>query len=240
MKAELRKLVSLPTPRWTAIVVLGCGVLAAVIVFFAGTGGDPADVFAAATGVPLWIASIVIGAWMIGVEYGQKTMRRTLSTDPRRIRLIGAKLAVVLAYVTVLTLVASAFAAVLLTIAAADHGGGVGVGETAEIVVGVLVQNLIYAAVGFFLALFTRSMAGGMTVALAFGFIIDSALTAIPKYGEYSLSMATADIYASIVGNELAGVSDDPNLGRALLITAAWLAVFGVSSGLRFLRSDVN
>ena len=240
MSAELRKLLSLPTPRWTAIAVLACGLIAAVIVFFAGTGGDPADILAGAVGVPLWIASIVIGAWMIGVEYGQKTMRRALSADPRRLRLIAAKLVVVLGYVVVLTVVATAFGAALLAFAASGHGGGASIGDAVTIGLGALTQNLIYAVVGFFLALFTRSMAGGLTVALAFGFIIDSALSAIPKYGDYSLSLAATDIYASIVGSEFAPEADDPALGRALLVTAAWLALFGITSGLRFLRSDVN
>lgn len=240
MSAEIRKLLSLPTPRWTAIAVLACGLIAAVVVYFAGTGGDPADILAGVVGVPLWIASIVIGAWMIGVEYGQKTMRRALSADPRRLRLIAAKLAVVLGYVVVLTVVATAWGTALLAIAAAGHGGGAGLGDAATIVAGTLTQNLIYAVVGFFLALFTRSMAGGMTVALAFGFIIDSALSAIPKYGDYSLSIAAADIYASVVGSELAPVNEDPDLVRALIVTAAWLTLFGLASGLRFLRSDVT
>lgn len=240
MRAELRKLISLPTPRWTAFAVLACGLLAAIVVFFAGTGGEPADIFSAAVGIPLWIGSIVIGAWMIGVEYGQKTMRRTLSVEPRRLRLIGAKLAVLFAYVTTLTVVACLLGAALLTIAAAGHGGGPELEDVLRVAGAALTQNLIYAAVSFFLALFTRSMAGGMTVALAFAFIIDLALSAIPKYGDYSLSMAATEIYASIVGPELAGFGEDPEVGRALLVIAAWLTVLGAASGLRFLRSDVN
>lgn len=240
MKAELRKLSALPTPRWTAVIVLACGLLGAVIVFFAGTGGEPAEILAAAVGIPSWIASIVLGAWMIGVEYGQKTIRRVLSSNPRRLRLLLTKLAVVLGYVAVLTIVATAFGAILLAIAASGHGGGVGIGQTVDIALGSLSQNLVYAAVGFFLALITRSMAGGMTVALAFAFVIDLALSAIPKYGDYSLSLAVTDIYASLVGPELSAMGEDPNLGRALLVTAAWLAAFGAASGLRFLRSDVD
>lgn len=240
MRAEFRKLVSLPTPRWTAIVVFGCALLAAVIVFFAGTGDDPEGIFLTVIGVPLWIASIVIGAWMIGLEYGQKTMRRALSADPRRLRLIGAKLAVVLGYVTVLTLAAAVFAGILLSLAASGHGGGLGFDAMLRATLSALTQNLIYAPVGFFLALLTRSMAGGMTVALAFGFIIDTALSAVPKVGDYSLSLAATEIFAAIAGSDLAGYSDDPRVGRAILVTAAWLTAFGVLSGLRFVRSDVS
>lgn len=239
MRAELRKLASLPTPRWTAVAVLACGLLAAVIVFFAGTGGAPADILSAAVGVPLWIASIVAGVWMIGVEYGQKTMRRTLSARPDRLRLIAAKLTVVLGFVVALTFVATAFGAVLLSVAAAGHGGGPSLQQVVQIGLGSLSQNLIYAAVGFFLALFTRSMAGGMTVALAFGFIVDLALTAIPKYGDYSLSTAASHIYSAIVGADLGGI-EDPDLVRGVLITAAWLAVFAVASSLRLVHSDVE
>lgn len=240
MSAEFRKLRSLPTPRWTAIVVLGCALLAAVVVYFAGTGGDIEGIYLATTGLPLWIASIIIGAWMIGLEYGQKTMRRTLSADPRRAHLIGAKLVAVAAYVAALTLIASLFAGILLSLAAAGQGGGPGMEAMVRSALGALAQNLIYAVVSFFLALLTRSMAGGMTVALAFGFIIDTALSAVPKVGDYSLSQAVTEIYAAIVGSDLAGYTEDPRIGRAVLITLAWLAAFGLGSGLRFLRSDVN
>ena len=239
MRAELRKVLSLPTPRWTAVAVFACALLAAVVVLFAGTGDDPGGVYLAVTGVPLWIGSIVLGAWMSGVEYGQKTMRRALSADPRRLRLVLAKLMVLLGLVVTLTVAASVFAGVLLSIAA-GQGGGPTLDEMVRSTLGALTQNVIYAPVGFFLALLTRSMAGGMTVALAFGFIIDTALSAIPKYGDYSLSMAATEIYASVVGDELSGFSDDPEIGRALLVTAAWLLVFGLASSLRFLRSDVE
>lgn len=236
MSAELRKLVSLPMPRWTSLIVLACGLLAAVIVLFAGDGGDREGVLGAAVGIPLWIASIVIGAWMIGVEFGQKTMRRTLSADPRRPRLIAAKIAVMAGFILALTIVATIFCAALLAVV----GSPVNLGTAAELTAGGLVQNVVYALVSFFIALAMRSMAAGMTVALAFAFVVDLALSAIPKYGDYSLSMAVTDIYASIAGNELAGATEDPNLGRGILVTAAWLVVLGLASGVRFLRTDVE
>ena len=239
MKAEIRKMIALPTPRWTAIVVLACVVITAVIVFFAGPGENPVDIASAAIGIPLWIASIVIGAWIIGVEYGQKTMRRTLTADPRRLRLLAAKLGVALGYMLILSVLSTLLAVVLLNLAAAGHTNDFPAGDLLEVGLGAISQNLIYVVVGFFLALFTRSMAGGMTVALAFGFIVDSALSAIPKVGQYSLSHGATDIYASIVGTELAGVSESPDLGLAVLVVAAWLAGFALIAGLRFLRTDV-
>jgi ABC-2 type transport system permease protein len=236
MSAEFRKLVSLPTPRWTALIVLGCGLLAAVIVYFAGDGGDPEGVLGAAVGLPSWIASIVIGAWMIGVEFGQRTMRRSLSADPRRVRLVISKIAVMLGFILVLTVVAYLFCAALLALV----GSPVDLDIAGKLIAAGLIQNVVYALVSFFIALLLRSMAAGMTVALAFAFVIDLALSAIPKYGDYSLSMAVTEIYSAIAGNELGGAVDDPNVLRGVLVTLAWLAVLGLASGLRFLRTDVE
>lgn len=236
MSAEFRKLVSLPTPRWTSLIVLGCGLLVAVIVFFAGDGDDPDGALAAAVGLPTWIASIVIGAWMIGVEFGQKTMRRTLSADPRRPRLIASKVVVMVGFVLALTLVATVFSTVLMALI----GSSVELDIVAKIAAASLIQNVVYALVSFFIALLLRSMAAGMTVALAFAFIVDLALSAIPRYGDYSLSMAVTQIYTAIAGNELSGATEDPDVARGILVTAAWLVALGLVTSVRFLRTDVE
>ncbi len=240
MSAELRKLFSLPTPRWTAVAVFACMMIGVVIVFFTGSGSEPGGAVAVSMAIPLWIASIVIGAWMIGLEYGQKTMRRTLSADPSRLRLLACKLVVVCGYVLVLTAVITVLGGILFSLAASHGGGSIPFSGTLKVSAGGLAQSLVYACVGFFLALMTRSMAGGMTVALAFAFIIDTALSAIPAVGDYSLSFATTEIYGAIAGASIAGLDGEPELLKGIALVAAWLVVFGLASGLRFVRTDVD
>lgn len=239
MRSELRKLLVLPTPRWTAAALLAAVLIAGVAVAVFGPGDENlAEAFGLA--VPAWIAAIVIGVWLPGLEYGQKTMRRTLTRNPNRLEVVGAKLAVVLLATVALTVVPALIAAPLFSLAASAHDSGIPVDDTLRIALGGLANNLIYAAAGFSFGLATRSMAGGMTIALAFFFVIDSLLTEIPKIGDFMLSAASGEIYQKIVGDELAGTDLEVNLVRAILVTVLWVGAFVGVSSLRFLRSDID
>jgi ABC-type transport system involved in multi-copper enzyme maturation permease subunit len=237
MTAELLKLRSLPTPRWTFAAVLAAFVIALVVSAVAGPG-DGGAALVLGVGLPTGIATIVVGAWMAGVEYGQGTIRRALTADPRRLRLVGAKLAVVLGAVTALSVVPALAAAPLLS----ALGASIPVDATLQEGLAYLVNNLIYAVVGFALALLTRSMAGGMALALAFGFVIDPALSAIPSVGDYSLGGAVIEIIRAIGSDTMnfGQTAEDPELARAIPVAAVWVAGLVGAAVARFTRSDVN
>jgi ABC-2 type transport system permease protein len=242
MTAELRKLLALPTPKWTLVGTIAAVAIAALVAALAGPGKG-ADMTPVQLGVGLGttVGAIVLGAWMMGVEYGQRTIRRALSADPSRARLLLAKLGVVLGAVTIVTLAVSLISAPLFSAIASAHGESMPVGDCIAYGVAALFNNLIYATVAFALALVTRSMAGGMALALVFAFVIDSALSAIPVVGDYALSAAVVDLMGQISGLKLNGVDDaDPNLLRAIGVTIGWLvALLGVSV-TRFTRTDVD
>lgn len=239
MRPELRKLMVLPTPRWTALVLAAGVVIATIFVAIMGAGQDSlAEGFGIS--VPAWIASIVIGVWLPGLEYGQKTMRRTLSRNPNRVEVIFAKLGVVLLAATAISLIPALIAAPLFALASSGHEATISAPDTIMVGIGGLANNLVYAAAGFSFGLVTRSMAGGMTIALAFFFVIDNLLTAIPKIGDYMLTAASGEIYQAIVGTEIAGTDFDVNVLRAVLITFAWVAVFVGISSVRFLKTDID
>jgi ABC-2 type transport system permease protein len=240
MNAELRKLLALPTPRWTLVAATGAVVIVALVAALAGPG-DGRDMLPVKLGVgyTTWIAATVLGAWMIGLEYGQKTVRRALTADPRRLRLLLSKLAVVLGAVAATTIVLFAGAAPLFSVIASAHGQSMPASETLQFGLATLFNNLVYATAGFALALATRSMAGGMALALGFAFVISTALSTIPSVGAYALSAAVLDIMAGIAGGRLFGI-EDPNIARALAVTAAWLTVLVGVSITRFTRSDVD
>jgi ABC-2 type transport system permease protein len=242
MTAELRKLLALPTPRWTLIATISAVAIAAIVAVFAGPGKG-ADMAPVQLGVGLGttVGAIVLGAWMMGVEYGQKTIRRALSADPGRVRLILSKLGVVLGAVTIVTIGVSLISAPIFSAIASAHGESMPVSDSLAYGVSALFNNLIYATVAFSLALVTRSMAGGMALALVFAFVIDSALSAIPVVGDYALSAAVVDLMGQISGLHLNGASDaDPNLLRAIGVTVVWLvALLGISV-TRFTRTDVD
>lgn len=235
MRAEWLKVRSLPTPRWTLAV---CGfllVLALAVGYFAGVGEEDDGVLGIGLELPTAIGSIVLGAWIVGLEYGQGTMRRTLTADPRRTRLFGAKLAVIVLVVTALTLGLFLVGGVAFHAVAAHDGLDVPWDNIVAQAFGALEGNLVGAVVGAAVTLLTRSMAGGVTVALAFAFILDTALSAIPSVGDWTLSTATIDIYETIRGDD----DGDTELARAVLMTIVWCGGLSVLGLLRFERSDV-
>jgi len=239
MRSELRKLTVLPTPRWTAVVTVAAVMIAALVVAISGAGEDNLALLVG-IGLPTWIASIVLGVWMSGLEYGQKTMRRTLTRNPNRLAVVGDKLAVALLAGVGLTVLATAVAIPLFSLASSGHELKVAAADTLDVGIGNLVNNIVYVIAGFSFGLVTRSMAGGMTAALAFFFVMDSLLTQIPVVGDYMLAAVSTEIFQGIVGNEIAGTDLEVNLARAIVVSVLWLAVFVGVSTLRFVRTDVE
>ena len=239
MRPELRKLLALPTPRWTAAALLAAVLIATVVVAIFGAGNEA---LAEGLGVsmPAWIAAIVIGVWLPGLEYGQKTMRRTLTRNPNRLEVVFDKLGVVLLAALAISIVPALIAAPLFSVASAAHDSTISAADMLRVAAGGVANNLVYATAAFSFGLATRSMAGGMTIALAFFFVIDSLLTAIPKVGDFMLTSVSGEIYEAIVGKELAGTDLEVHVVRAVVVTVAWLAVFLGLSSLRFLRTDID
>jgi len=242
MTTELRKLLALPTPRWTLVATVFGVVVALVVAALAGPG-DGKDMMPVQLGVGLAtsVGAIVLGAWMIGVEYGQRTLRRALSADPSRARLVLTKLAVALGAVTVVTLLISALTAPLFSAIGSAHDETMTIADQLQYGLAALANNLIYATVAFALALLTRSMAGGMALALVFAFVIDSLMSAIPVVGEYALGTGVMGLMTEISGVAIGGIQESgPSLLLALGITAAWLAAMLGISVTRFMRTDVD
>ncbi len=235
MSAEIAKLRSLPTPRWTAIVVFGLvGIGFLALAIWGGENTvDYEDSVAALVGVTN-IASIVIGVWVMGLEYGQNTLRRTLTADPRRNQLVLAKLGAALGWLALLTIAAMLAAIALFSLAASMHGAGSPAGESFDHFPAALFSNLAYASLGLGVALVTRSMAGGMTAMLALVFVFDIVLGVIPGADQWSFGIAVSDITDAISGEE-----DNGSIGHALLVVGLWFVVVIGGGWARFTRSDV-
>ncbi|MEA2193080.1 MAG: hypothetical protein QOI73_3201 [Solirubrobacteraceae bacterium] len=241
MNAELRKLLALPTPRWTLLATIVAVAVAALVAALAGPGkGEDLLPVQLGVGLATSVGAIVLGAWMMGVEYGSRTMRRALSADPGRWRLLLAKLGVVLGAVTIVTVVVSLLSAPLFSAIASAHGESMPISDQLQYGLAALLNNLIYATVAFALALMTRSMAGGMALALVFAFVIDNLLSAIPVVGDYALSAAVLELMQGVSGGDLGIADSDPNILRALAVTAGWLVVLFGASSARFTRTDVD
>lgn len=229
----------LPTPKWTFVATGASVLVAALVIAIAGAGEDNLALLMG-IGLPTWIGSIVLGAWMSGLEYGQGTMRRTLTRNPDRLSVVGNKLAVAVLAGIGLTIFASAIAIPLFSLASTGHELKVAASDTLRVGIGNLPSNVIYVIAGFSFGLLTRSMAGGMTAALAFFFVIDSLLSQIPVVGDYMLAAVSNEIFQAIVGSDIYSMDSEVNLAGAIAVAVLWLVAFVGISTLRFVRTDVD
>ncbi len=241
VRAELAKVRSMPTPVWCLAIVILCGLLGVAATWRWGLGSDLLAI-ELAVGFPLAIASIVFGVWIFGVEYGQNTLRRTLTADPRRLRLFFSKLAVALVLAALATLLVHLVLFPFYDLAADRQGDSVPIRGYSDLVLSALLTNLVYVAVGASLALITASMAGGVTVALVFVFIIDTVLAVVPAVGDFSFGIALADVVIGIRGTESGFGEFDSghSTAQAVMILAAWVIGLAVLGWLRLWRSDVK
>jgi ABC-2 type transport system permease protein len=237
MQAELLKLRVLPTPR----VLAGVGVLIAFLVAVGLAIDAPADgatyrdsALAGATTVSS-IGSIVLGVWIVGVEYGQGTMRRVVAATPARTSILAAKLTWLVTCVVLGTIALCALAWALAAAAGAINGTGVPFNDVTTQVAAALVGSLAYAIVAFAVALLTRSMAGGITITLVLALVVDTLLGAIPTVGDYTFGASISDVVGTIAGD-----ADAEKWGRGLAVTMAWLLALSAAGWLRFCRQDVK
>ncbi len=241
MLSEFLKVRSLPTPRWTLIALLACLALGMAAAAKWGVGAEAAVLDLAVT-LPAWIASVVFGVWIAGVEFGQNTLRRVLAADPGRLGLIFAKLTVGWLTITAVTVGLVVIGTLLFGLAGSGHEASIGSEQAARVGAAALLANLVGATVGMGLTLLTRSMAGGLTITLVFFFVLDTALSFAPKVGEYSLGVVSTDLDAAIRGSqelEFGGsVTHDPL--AAAILTAAWVVVLFGAGAIRTIYSEVK
>lgn len=241
MQAEFLKLRSMPTPRWTAVAMLFCFAAGLFVSFMWGIGDDNAAL-EAAIGLPSMIASLVIGSWIAGVEFGQHTLRRVLGADPRRTRLVLIKLATLLIVVVTVTVTLMVLGALLYDLAGSRHSWSIDFDQAARAIAATLVTNVVWSVTAMSLTLLTRSMAGGITLTFAFIFVIDGLLSLIPKVGDYTLGVVQNDVDLAIRG-ESSGLFDQTaqhDTQVAALVLAAWLVVFVVAGLIRTRQSEVK
>jgi hypothetical protein len=241
MRAELLKIRSMPTPFWTGVAMLVCFLGGIAGCFIWGVGEENA-VLDIAIGLPTMIGSLILGSWVAGVEFGQNTLRRVLSADPRRVRLVLVKLATVLVVVVTVTFVLMAVGYVVYTAAGSGHPAELDSGESLRILAASLVSNVTYATAALALTLLTRSMAGGMTITFVFFFVLDGILSLIPKVGDYTLGIASNDIDLAIrqQSEGLFETTATNSTSIAVIVLVGWLLAFIVAGIVRTTQTEVK
>lgn len=236
MKAELLKTRMLPTPRVTLLLAL-LAVGATALGVYLGTPGDPDDYLnfpMASAAVAVEVAAIVWGVWLATIEFSQGTLRRALTAEPRRPRLILDKLLVVA------PLAAAASAAIGLAgfwlgaLAADLRGVEFDHGTGGKLIAVLALTGLLVALVSFALGLLVESFSGGLVLSFAVLFVLDGTLGFVDAVKDYTFGAALTAISAGVDPSQTADIG--PWTGAAVAI--AWVVILvGLAVG-RFVRTD--
>jgi len=244
MRAELLKLRFLPTPRWSAAFLMLTLALGLVATWEWGVGLEQLAVDLS-LGLPTAIVAIVIGAWFVGLEYGQKTMPRVLAADPRRSLTVIRKVTMAVLVTGVLTVLVFALGYPGFLLLAEGHSTGFDRSLYLDQALVALVTNLSYTLVGVGFAFLTASMAGGLTAAFVFIFVFSTVFTILPEVGTWSFGEVLAEVNDRILDRptvpELESLSSATRpLGTSLGILIGWITLVVGAGWIRFVRSEIR
>lgn len=191
VRAEFEKLRTVRSTYWTLLIAfasnIGFAVLAGALIAPRLSVVDRVqadDVRLALAGIHLsQVAYGVLGALVITGEYGSGMIRATLAAVPRRRGMLAAK-ALVFAGVTLLTSVASTFAAYLVFLAALPSntlaGASLSSPGVARAVVGGGLYLTVLGLIGFGLGVVLRSSAGAIATLFGLLFVPPLLLDLLP------------------------------------------------------------
>jgi ABC-2 type transport system permease protein len=238
MRAEIAKVRYLPLPRWTAAVVAATAVIVGIVLI--AIEPDKAEKYVAipnaAVGTIAQFAAIVFAVWLATLEFSSGTIRRTLTAEPNRSRVLTDTLIVVLVAVALAGLLAAAAAGGLSHLAANHAGIKIDNGELAGQLFGSIPTWTAAAAVGFGFGLLARSPGGGIAAGLVFVLAFDGVVSFIPGLKNLSFGQLTHDLT-----NGIGGLGETKNsLGVAILGTVVWCVIIVVPGWIRFLRGDLK
>jgi ABC-type transport system involved in multi-copper enzyme maturation permease subunit len=236
MKSEILKLRALPMPRAILAVCLASTAIVALIVFVVQPRNPDVyrDAPATMTMVAVAIGSIVFGAWAIGVDFAQDTLRRTLIAEPRRGSILLNKFALIVVAVVPAAVLCALFAMLVGKLTAL--ASTVDFDQTAAFkdIAATALQALLTALLAGALTLLLRSFTGGLISAFVLLFVIDGVLQLSSAIRDYTFGAALGDVRTAIAG-------DAPHhlgLAAAVLVALAWIAAIGVPAAARFVRAD--
>ncbi len=240
LRAELRKVVSQRVPRLLlGVMLLGhLGPSLALTVYTPDTQAGYSTTWTHVFQILPSIVAIAFGGWVLGTEYRQDTLKRLLTNEPRRGRVLAAK-AFVGASVLVTSIVFVALAGWLTARGVAAMHGYTVAWNGRELLSGGLFA-LGAATVAFALSAVTRNDAAAMVATLALVLILDPLLARLPLVGKFTFAGALETITARVGGNR-GGMFDTTLLSnlQATLTLSVWLGGFLCAATLLFNIRDV-
>ncbi|MFE1410226.1 ABC transporter permease [Streptomyces sp. NPDC058746] len=256
LRSELRKLTT--TRLWwillLAVVVGSAGLTALVVSAGLGAPMSPLSFGSAAEAVPAYnlavalayVFPLAIGVVMVTQEYGSRTITATLLSEPRRMRVFGAKVLVGLCTAFVYGAVSVAGSALVAAALLSGHGEPAYLTDPAVLsaLAGSVVVMTLWGAIGVGLGALVRNQA----VAIV-GILL------MTQFVEPTLRILASAMGHPGVGNFLPGGAGDTAAGGTIMTAAAGaegaaqplgflvLALYAVAvaalGGLRFNRYEV-
>jgi ABC-2 type transport system permease protein len=138
------------------------------------------------------ILLVVIAAGIIGSEYSWSTVRVIVGSGASRSLILTAKLLIVIVFFTIAGMLAGALSGLFIALGGShdvsfDWLTGAAAGDIALMTAGTLFQLIVSAAIGFSVAVITRSLAAGIAIGIGYSIvesIIGAILNAIGGFAE--------------------------------------------------------
>lgn len=162
---ETRKAFDTRAGRWLSIAILGlCAVVMLVVAFLVTDQGDfqDFDFFIQAMGGTLGYFLPIIAIMLVTSEWGQRTGLVTFALEPRRSRVVVAKLAAGLVITIGVMLLSLVLAAIGTFLAGTVRGVDVSWSVDGRVLFNFAVTNLIVVLIGFALAMLLMNTAAAI------------------------------------------------------------------------------
>jgi ABC-type transport system involved in multi-copper enzyme maturation permease subunit len=184
----------------------------------------------------------LLGASFIGADWHSGTVPTLLTWDPRRVRVILAKLVACVAAVFALVIALQAILGGALALAAALRGTTEGTGaawvrQTVGVGIRVGALSSIGAAIGFAIASVARNSAAALGVGFGYIVIVENLIRGLRPHWERWL---VGDNAAVFITGRNAGLSFERSVFEAGLLLAAYASALVVVAVTAFRARDVT
>ncbi|MDQ1377740.1 MAG: hypothetical protein QOJ52_666 [Acidimicrobiaceae bacterium] len=192
---------------------------------------------------PFVILASLIGASIIGAEWPSRTITTILTWEPRRIRVLSAKVLAAIVVGMALTLAGLMLLVLALLPSVLLHGATAGAtGEWWRALVGVGLRAMAMAAIGttigFSIASVGRNTAAAMGVLFAYILVIENVVGNLLAGWRRWLILGNAIVFVSGKSGDVTGVHGRSVAVAGLYLAAVAVAMFAIAAAL-FQRRDV-
>ncbi len=249
LRSELGKLTSLRSTRVAALCVpllVVAGMLLRAFAYVQTAAVAPVGVSPAAAWTDVLdvgtqageLAAVVLAGLAVGSEYTSRVALTTFTAEPRRLRVLAAKVVVVLVPLVVLSAVGFlAGTALTSPVMTSAHLGGPSVAALGP-ALGDLAVLLAYALFALAVAALTRSTAAGITIVLAVLLVVPVAVGLLDR----ALGVDLVPFLLTYAAPMALALHDPDGAGALVsdvVVTVVWLVVPGVAAALTLVRRDV-